>query len=89
MATPQDPYADVVKQSQDAMRAAFDTWAQSVQQVFGQFSGAAPVGPEQVIDQVFDFAIKMLNAQRDFAKQLAASSRTTAESVRSSVTPGS
>jgi hypothetical protein len=84
---PQDPYSDIMRQSQDAMRAAADMWAQAFQQVFRQ-PGAVPAGPEQVIDQVFDFAIKLLNAQRDFTKQLVASGAAAAETVRSGMSRG-
>jgi hypothetical protein len=37
-----------------------------------------------VIDQVFDFTATVLNVQREFAKQLLASSTATAEALRSS-----
>ena len=45
--------------------------------------GAAAVDPQQVIDQVFDFATMLLNAQREFAKQLVATSTAAADSLKS------
>jgi hypothetical protein len=83
MSSPQDQYVEAFKQTQDTMRAAFDAWTHAFQQVFGQLSGGAPVNPQQVIDQVFDFATMLLNAQRDFAKQLVATSTAAAESIKS------
>jgi hypothetical protein len=82
MSTPQDQYAETFKQTQDTMMAAFNAWTQAFQQGFGQMPGAAPVDPQQVIDQVFDFATMVLNAQRDFAKQLVATSTAAAESLK-------
>ena len=38
-----------------------------------------------MIDQVFDFAGQVLNAQRDFAKQLVATSTAIAEKARDGV----
>ena len=69
MTSPQQ-YTDTFKQTQDTMIAAFDAWTQAFQQGLGQLPGAGAVDPQQVIDQVFDFATMVLNAQRDFAKQL-------------------
>ena len=73
MTSPQQ-YTDTFKQTQDTMIAAFDAWTQAFQQGLGQLPGAGAVDPQQVIDQVFDFATMLLNAQRDFAKQLVVTS---------------
>jgi hypothetical protein len=83
MSTPQDQYAETFKQTQDTMLAAFNAWTQAFQQGFGQLPGTVPVDPQQVIDQVFDFATMVLNAQRDFAKQLVATSTAAADSLKS------
>ena len=83
MSSPQEQYAETFKQTQETMLAAFDAWTHAFQQGFGQLSGAGPVNPQQVIDQVFDFATMLLNAQRDFAKQLVATSTAAAESFKS------
>lgn len=82
MSNPQDQYVESFKQTQDTMKAAFNAWTQAFQQGFGQLPGGVPVDPQQVIDQVFDFATMMLNAQRDFAKQLVATSTAAAESLK-------
>ncbi|HEX2362973.1 MAG TPA: hypothetical protein VHI11_12940, partial [Jiangellaceae bacterium] len=73
-----DQYTEMVQQSQDAVRAAVDNWTKTVQQAIGQLptasaaSFAAPYDVNTVVDQVFDLAEKVLEAQRDFAKNLIA-----------------
>ena len=81
MTSPQQ-YTETFKQTQDTMKAAFDSWTQAFQQGLGQLPGAAVVDPQQVIDQVFDFATMLLNAQRDFAKQLVATTSAATESLK-------
>jgi hypothetical protein len=85
MTTIQEQYSELIKQGQDASRTAIEAWTQTFQQAFGQLSGSGLVRPDQVIDQVFDFAGHVLNAQRDFAKQLVATSTTIAEKARDGV----
>ena len=80
MTSPQQ-YTDTFKQTQDAMISAFDAWTRP-------FSGPRPaagrraVDPSQVINQVFDFATMLLNAQRDFAKQLVATASAATEGLK-------
>ena len=51
-----------------------------MQQAVGQMpSAGGQADPNQVIDQVFDFATKMLEMQRDFAKNLVKGSTNAAE----------
>ena len=83
MTNPQDQYTQAFKQTQDTMKAAFDSWTHAFQQGLGQVPGATAVDPKQVIDQVFDFAAMVLNAQREFAKQLIATSTAAAGSLKS------
>ena len=83
MTTPQDQYTQAFKQTQDTMVAAFDAWTHAFQQGLGHVPGATAVDPKQVIDQVFDFAAMVLNAQREFAKQLIATSTAAAGSLKS------
>ena len=85
MTTIQEQYSELIKQSQDASRVAIETWTQTFQQAAGQLSGSGLISPNQVIDQVFDFAGQVLNAQRDFAKQLVATSTAMAEKARDGV----
>jgi hypothetical protein len=79
MTTTQELYTEPFKQAQDTMMTAFDAWTQAFQKGFGQLEGAVPVDPQQV----FDFATLVLNAQRDFAKQLVGTSTAVAESLKS------
>ena len=79
----QDQYNEAFKQTQDTLVSALDAWTQAFQQGLSQLPGSVPVDPTQVIDQVFDFANTVLKVQRDFAKQLLASSTATTEALRS------
>ena len=81
MTSPQQ-YTDTFKQTQDTMITAFDAWTKAFQQGLGQLPGAGAVDPTQVIDQVFDFASMLLNAQRDFAKQLVATASAATEGLK-------
>ena len=85
MTTIQEQYSELIKQGQDASRVALETWTQTFQQAAGQLSGSGLISPNQVIDQVFDFAGQVLNAQRDFAKQLVATGTAMAEKARDGV----
>jgi hypothetical protein len=79
----QEQYTEIVKQAQDAAVAAFDAWTKTVQDAFGQAPALpVPVDANQVIDQVFDFAGKLLTAQRDLAKTLVRTSTSVAETLR-------
>ena len=83
MSSPQDKYADAVRQGQQAMTEAVESWTESAQKAMGSMP-TMPEGipPQQVIDQVFDFAEKMLQAQREFAKNMAATAVSASESAR-------
>ena len=84
MTSVQEQYTEMVKQSQDAVQAAVEAWTKTVQDAFGNLPTTAPVKADEVIDQVFDFATKLLGAQRDFAKHLVATGTTAAETFRTS-----
>jgi len=82
MTTVQEQYTEFVRQSQDAMLAAVDSWTSTVQDAIGKLPGVpGAAGPDQVIDQVFDFATKMLEVQRDFAKNIVKTSASVTEAV--------
>jgi hypothetical protein len=80
--TVQEQYSELIKQGQEASLAAIETWNRTFQQAFSQLPTTGLIRPEQVIDQVFDFAGYVLSAQRDFAKQLVATSTAAAETIR-------
>jgi hypothetical protein len=88
MTNPQEQqyqYTKMIKQAQDTMLAALDTWSRIFQQALNELSDAEPVH-EKLIDQEFDFVGKLvdaqLNAQRNFAKQMAASGTAVTRTVR-------
>ena len=74
----QDDVLNAVRQSQQAVVDAVATWAKAVQEVVP----AAPVvpgagnlpRPEEVVENTFEFAHRLLDAQRDFARSLIAAS---------------
>ncbi len=84
MTSPQDKYAEAMRASQEAVVEAFEAWTKSAQSAINTVPGiSAPrVEPQQVIDQVFDFAEKLLAVQRDFAKSLASTAAAASESAR-------
>jgi len=71
-----DQYTELVQQSQEAVRTAVDNWTKTVQQAMGQLPAnaaafAAPYDVNTAIDQFFDLAKKLLEAQRDFQRDFA------------------
>jgi acetyl-CoA carboxylase carboxyltransferase component len=73
MTSVQEQYAESLRSSQAAVVQAMESWTKSAQSAFSPTApdAAVTVSPEQVIDQVFDFAEQMLEMQRKFAKSLA------------------
>lgn len=74
MSSPQEQYLETLKKSQQAVLDAVEAWTKSAQSAFAAPAASPPgeVRPDQVIDQVFDFAEQMLAVQRQFAKSLTA-----------------
>ena len=85
----QDQYTDTLRQSQEAWSGAIETWTNGVQKAFSA-SPVAPHGtspfsfadPTATIDQIFDFAEKALEVQREFVKNLAAATLSIGQAVR-------
>ena len=78
MSSAAEQYTESLKKSQQAVLDAFEAWTKSAQNAFSTPTATMPsqLRPEQVIDQVFDFAEQMLAVQRQFAKSLAATATT-------------
>ena len=71
MSNPQDQYREYLEQNQQAFQTAVDTWSKTVEQaVSATPAKPAQVDPQQVVNQVFDFAERMLAMQRDFTTSL-------------------
>jgi hypothetical protein len=84
MSSPQEQFAAAVRSTQAQAVDAVETWTKITQDAFGKIGDApksAP-NPDQVIDQVFDFAEKMLEGQRDFAKKMLGMSERVGEAAR-------
>jgi acetyl-CoA carboxylase carboxyltransferase component len=81
MSNPQEQYLQTMQQGQEVILSAVNAWTKTVQDTFSAVPGASSeqVDPSQVVDQVFDFAEKMLEMQRDFAKSLIGRSAALAE----------
>lgn len=70
--TAQNQTLDFVRQSQDAFVEAMQVWSDSLNRVVGTTQERTANGgdvpkPDEVLDQVFDFAESLLSAQREFA----------------------
>jgi hypothetical protein len=72
-------FLEAVQQSQRAIADAVGAWAKSVESMQTAYP---PVperprvpAPQDVVEQTFDFAEKMLAAQREFARSLLAAAR--------------
>ena len=74
MTAPQDQFTQVARQGQDAIADAMRTWTESVQSMMGSGTSAQSglPSPQQVLDNVFDFAEQMLASQREFATRVLA-----------------
>jgi hypothetical protein len=74
MTAPEDQFMQVARQGQEAISTAMRTWTETFQTMIG---GANPAqsglpSPQQVLDNVFDFAEQLLASQRAFATRVLA-----------------
>lgn len=84
MTSVQDTFTQTLRSGQDAVVKAFEQWTDTAKGAWAATPGAGTpeVDPQQVIDQVFDFAEKMLALQREFAKSLAANAASATRTAR-------
>ena len=87
MTAPQDQYTQVARQGQEAITKAMRTWSENLESMIG---GAAPAqsglpSPQQVVDNVFDFAEQLLASQREFAHRVLAAATEANEAATSTV----
>ena len=85
MTAPQDQFTQVARQGQEAITTAMRTWTENFQSMVG---GGTPAqsglpSPQQVVDNVFDFAEQMLASQREFAKRVLAAAMEANEAATS------
>jgi len=65
-----DDYTNTIRRSQEAWSGALETFAQNVQNAFGQSGKSFGVtDPSAAIDQAFDFWQQTLESQREMTKQ--------------------
>jgi hypothetical protein len=79
MATVQEQYTETIKQGQEAVFGAVDTWTRAVQDAWGRF----PVtDPTEAIDEFYAATHRLLDVQRDLAKGVVGTTTSFAETVR-------
>jgi hypothetical protein len=82
MPTIQEQYTDFAQRSQESAMAIVDAWTESVQNLATRVPSVAnQAAAHQVIDQTFAFFGKVLDVQRDAAKQFVSASATAAEQI--------
>jgi hypothetical protein len=71
--TAQDDFVSAVRQNQQAILDSVAAWTKAVHEIVppGPSVGTLPE-PEVAVDNAFDFAHKLLDAQRDFARGMIA-----------------
>ncbi|MDQ3151247.1 MAG: helix-turn-helix transcriptional regulator [Actinomycetota bacterium] len=81
----QEQFTDVARRGQEAVVVAMQAWAENMQKLVGTLStGDATVAPnaEAVVDDVFNFAERMLHNQREFTKSLLAAATPSVPTAR-------
>lgn len=69
--TTTEHYTEMVQQGQEAASSAVDAWLRAMKDAVGHLPGApTQLDADQIVDQVFDFAERMLAVQRELAKNL-------------------
>jgi hypothetical protein len=86
----QDQWVENIRRSQKTVLDALGLWAESVERlvpdVSSTTSGALPT-PEEVVDNTFDFAERLLGAQRSFAKSLLKAGSSVVSETRAKASP--
>ena len=74
MTAPQDQFTDVARHGQEAITTALRMWTENLQSMIGGSTSAQSglPSPQQVVDNVFDFAEQLLASQREFATRVLA-----------------
>jgi hypothetical protein len=74
-----EQYTERIKQGQEAVQDAFDSWARTMQDAVGKL----PVpDPAQAVDQFYAVTTRLLEIQRDFTKSLVDTATSFADTVR-------
>lgn len=69
MTTVQEQYGEVLQQGQQAVLNSVNAWNKTFQETVGSWATTpGRYAPEQVVDQVYDFAGKVLESQRELVK---------------------
>ena len=82
--TVQDQVLENIRLTQEAVVDGFEAWTQAVDSLMPDLSswsssGRSVPNAEQVIDETFEFAARLIEAQRDFAKSIVGVGRETGD----------
>jgi len=87
----QDQFLENVRRGQQAVLDAIGVWAESVEKAVPDASARTAGGrlpsAEQVVDNTFDFAERLLEAQRQFAKSVLSVSTSGLKGVQEKAEP--
>jgi hypothetical protein len=76
-------YTQFFQQGQDAVRNSLETWTNTIKTAAAQVPAlASQFDAAAAVDRYFDLNEKVLEAQRDFAKQLLATGAAVAATVK-------
>ena len=89
MTNPQQQYTEMIKQAQDTMLTALETWTRAFQHALDELPATTPTNREHLIDQGFDFVGKLVNAQLDAQRQIAKAVQASAEQMSEALRGGS
>jgi hypothetical protein len=79
MTSVQEKYTESLKQGQEAVFGAVDTWTRTVQDAVGKLPASDPA---QAIDQFYAVTTRLLEVQRDLARSLVGATTSFADTVR-------
>ena len=83
----QDQYLTLAKQSQEAAATVAGAWVRSLQQISVTApSAAGQAATAKALDQMYDFAVKVIDVQRNLNKQILSQSATVVEDVAQTAT---
>jgi flagellar hook-basal body complex protein FliE len=84
MSITQQQFADLTERGHETLAKAIKTWADTAQEYTTTLSRASTAlpQPQEVLNDVFDFAERLIKAQREFATVLLAAGTELTESTR-------
>lgn len=81
-----DQFSKIAQQGQDAVNAAVKSWTDAVERLSAPTAVGDVPDLSAVVDQTFDFAAKLLSAQRDLTKTVLETVANASQEMTSSAT---